>query len=69
LVLDLEPQADPIAGIVHDGSGFGSRFVGWMALTRAIELALETAGERPTPPATNEPDPLPPDRPPNPEVV
>jgi hypothetical protein len=43
LIIDFDLQADPIAGVVHDGGGDGQPFAGWMALTRAIELTLDAA--------------------------
>lgn len=47
LTIELDPHADPIAGVVRDGAGGGAAFVGWMALTRAIELAVEAARRPP----------------------
>jgi hypothetical protein len=41
LVLDLDVRAEVITGAVRDGPGGDVPFVGWMALTRAIELAIE----------------------------
>jgi hypothetical protein len=43
LILDLDVDADPIAGTVNDGCGREQPFSGWMALTHIIELALEAA--------------------------
>jgi hypothetical protein len=43
LTIDFDLQADPIAGVVHDDSGHGQPFAGWMGLTRTIELALDAA--------------------------
>jgi hypothetical protein len=43
LDLDLDPEADPIAGLVHDGAAEGRPFSGWMDLTRTIELSLAAA--------------------------
>jgi hypothetical protein len=43
LTIEFDPNADPISGVLRDGAGGGARFVGWMALTRAIELAVEAA--------------------------
>jgi hypothetical protein len=44
LTLELDPQADPIAGVVRDDAG-RHEFRGWMQLTRTIELAVESARE------------------------
>jgi hypothetical protein len=42
LEVEVEVDADPIAGVVrHDPHDPGEAFIGWMGLTRAIELALE----------------------------
>jgi hypothetical protein len=42
LELEIDCDSDPIAGVVRCGSDAqGEVFVGWMGLTRAIELALE----------------------------
>lgn len=54
LTLELEVQADPMAGVVHDASGASEPFVGWIALTRAIELALERAAS-PAPDSASHP--------------
>jgi hypothetical protein len=43
LTLELNLEADSVAGVVRGASGSGEPFVGWMALTRAIELTLEAA--------------------------
>jgi hypothetical protein len=43
LTIDFDLRADPIAGVVHDASGHGEPFAGWMALTRAIERTLDAA--------------------------
>jgi hypothetical protein len=53
LTLELDVQANPVTGVVHDSSG-SEPFVGWIALTRAIELALERAAS-PTPGGTSHP--------------
>jgi hypothetical protein len=44
LTLELDPEADPIAGVVHGDAG-RHEFRGWMQLTRTIELAVESARE------------------------
>lgn len=43
VTIDVDPKADPIAGVVHAGAGQGQEFAGWMALIRAIEVAVDTA--------------------------
>jgi hypothetical protein len=43
LTIDFDLWADPIAGVVHDDSGHGEPFAGWMALTRTIERTLDAA--------------------------
>jgi hypothetical protein len=41
ITLELESGADPIAGrIVRGGSDPGRRFVGWLGLAEALQLAL-----------------------------
>ncbi len=43
LTVEVDPYADPIAGVIRTSTGTEARFVGWMGLTRGIELALEAA--------------------------
>lgn len=43
LTLDLELDAEPVAGALSGAAGGTEEFVGWAGLTRAIELALEAA--------------------------
>lgn len=43
LSIDIDLQADPIAGVVHDNAGHGLPFAGWMELTRTIERAVAAA--------------------------
>lgn len=43
LILDLDPAADPIGGVVRAGEGDAKPFAGWIALTRTIELSLDGA--------------------------
>lgn len=44
LTIEFDLSADPIAGVVHDGSaGTGRAFTGWMALTGLIEDTLDAA--------------------------
>lgn len=61
LTLELELHADPIAGTLQWGSRPTEHFIGWMALSRAIELTLEAArGTLPTidePPSSPTSDP------------
>jgi hypothetical protein len=40
LVLEFDPDADPVSGVLIRGDGGTEVFAGWMALTRAIEAAL-----------------------------
>ncbi len=53
LTLELNVEAEPVAGVVRDASGVDAPFVGWIALTRAIELALEAARVGPQPAPTD----------------
>jgi hypothetical protein len=46
LTIEVHPWTDPIAGVVHDGRS-GQRFAGWMALVRAIEVAVEATRHSP----------------------
>jgi hypothetical protein len=43
LVLDFDLSTDPISGVVVDDDRDSAPFHGWMALTRTIELRLNTA--------------------------
>ena len=43
LTVEVDPYADPIAGVIRTSTGAEARFIGWMGLTRGIELALEAA--------------------------
>ena len=43
LRLELELDIDPIAGVLRGATAEDRPFVGWMQLTRAIELSLDTA--------------------------
>lgn len=49
LHLELDPDADPIAGVVHAGDEGARPFSGWMELTRAVELTLDGARQTPGP--------------------
>ena len=49
LTLKFHLSADPVAGIVRDRTGGSEPFIGWIALTRAIEAALDNARHRDTP--------------------
>jgi hypothetical protein len=52
LTIDLDPWADPIAGVVQEGCGHSRPFAGWIELTRTIEVALQAARQdRPSGPA------------------
>ncbi len=46
LTLEFDPDADTVSGRIRSGLGADERFCGWMALTRAIELALAGAEGR-----------------------
>jgi hypothetical protein len=54
LILDLDLAADPIGGVVREADGDAEPFAGWIALTRTIELSLDSARRR-LPPATGDP--------------
>ena len=54
LTLEFHLSADPVAGVVRDRAGGGEPFSGWMALTRAIETALDSARRRDTHTETQE---------------
>ena len=41
LTLEIDADSDPISGCVSEGAAPGRRFVGWLGLARALELALE----------------------------
>ena len=43
MTIDFDLGCNPIAGVVRDGRGHSEPFAGWMALTRTIERALDTA--------------------------
>ena len=43
IVIELEVGSDPIAGRIKQPSGDG-RFVGWLALVRALERAVHRPG-------------------------
>jgi hypothetical protein len=58
LTLELDAKANPVAGVVRDANGSGEPFVGWIALTRAIELALERAASPAPPRASRHAAPL-----------
>jgi hypothetical protein len=47
LTLEIETDSDPIAGRLSEGGAPERRFVGWLALARALELALEPAEREP----------------------
>jgi hypothetical protein len=56
LVLEFDVDADPVSGVLIRGEGGTEVFTGWMALTRAIEAALEVgADHRPDGPLTGVP--------------
>jgi hypothetical protein len=41
--LEIDLDADLMAGVVRAGDGVGEQFSGWIAMTRAIEQALDAA--------------------------
>jgi hypothetical protein len=43
LHLQLNLDADPIAGLISAGAGEGTPFSGWIELARTIELSLDQA--------------------------
>lgn len=38
LIVELDPDTEPVAGLVRRGGREAEVFIGWMALIRAIEL-------------------------------
>lgn len=40
VTLDFDPQAEPIAGSLHDSAGLPRPFVGWLGLLSALNAAL-----------------------------
>jgi hypothetical protein len=63
LILEVDLAADPISGVLRDGSGRARPFSGWMALTRTIELGLGAARDATSPDARAAPGLDAPDRP------
>jgi hypothetical protein len=49
LQLEVDLDADPIAGSVKDGDQTDMPFSGWMELTRTIELTVDQVRARRTP--------------------
>jgi hypothetical protein len=48
LTLEVDPSADPIAGLVRAEDGAERDFSGWVGLAAALERALQrTPGEQP----------------------
>jgi hypothetical protein len=45
LVIELDPGAKPIHGIVTDGGGRVREYVGWLALISALEELSHRGGE------------------------
>lgn len=43
LTLELEPDADPIAGVIRDDTGSSHPFVGWLGLAVALQECFEAA--------------------------
>lgn len=50
LVVDVDLSAEPIAGVLRHLNGLDKPFAGWIALIRALELALEAERLRSAPP-------------------
>jgi hypothetical protein len=47
LTLEIDADSDPIAGRLSEGGAPGQQFVGWLALARALEVALEPSEPAP----------------------
>jgi hypothetical protein len=52
--LEVDPESDPIRGLVHDRRGARRDFHGWLQLMAAIEAVRTTELERP---AAESPEP------------
>jgi hypothetical protein len=37
--IEVDPASEPIAGVIHDGSGPGRPFAGWLELVALLEAA------------------------------
>jgi hypothetical protein len=55
LTVDVDTTADPIQGVLRHRLGPDMPFAGWVALIRALEVALDIERGRPDPP-TSPPD-------------
>jgi hypothetical protein len=42
-MLDIDPNAEPIAGAVRDGSGDAIEFAGWLGFASALETMLSAS--------------------------
>jgi hypothetical protein len=52
LTVDVDTTIDPIQGVLRHRHGPDMSFAGWVALIRAMELALDIERVRPDPPAS-----------------
>ncbi|GAA3818536.1 hypothetical protein GCM10022226_43830 [Sphaerisporangium flaviroseum] len=50
LTVDVDLAATPIEGVLRHEHGADKPFAGWVALIRALELALDDERLRPAPP-------------------
>ncbi len=41
LVVEVDPSAEPVAGVIRRDGRDAEAFAGWMALTQAIDLLLK----------------------------
>ncbi|MEV6156831.1 hypothetical protein AB0L53_41445 [Nonomuraea sp. NPDC052129] len=53
LTVDVDLSADPIEGVLGHRHGADKPFVGWVALIRALELALDAERVHPDSPPTS----------------
>lgn len=47
IVLDIEPDAQPIRGVLQPAVGAPATFTGWLELTRVLELLIRQAAHHP----------------------
>jgi hypothetical protein len=48
--IEVDPASEPIAGVIHDGSGDGRAFAGWLELVALLEATRGAAPGRDSPP-------------------
>jgi hypothetical protein len=48
LTLDVDPDEDPVRGVVSEGDGMPEPFVGWLGMARALERVLRRPRPRST---------------------